>query len=104
MERQSSKAATRTSQKLANLSSDCNLFSHLYIASKFRDGNLEDFFSHENHPWPPSISDNGKLRLPNKKSDLLVCLGGSTTMEATMTFHAKIFDGLCCAYSFNQTS
>ena len=30
--RPSSKAATRTSQKIANLMSDCNLFSHLYIA------------------------------------------------------------------------
>ena len=72
--------------------SDCNLFSHFFIASKFRDGTLDEFFSHENHPWPPCISEHGKLRLPSKKSDLLSCLGEST-MEDPTIFHAKIFDG-----------
>ena len=42
--RQSSKVATKNMQKMASLRSDCNLFSHLYIASKFRDGDLDDFF------------------------------------------------------------
>ena len=63
---------------MASLRSDFNLFSCLFIASKYRDGDLEDFFSHENHPWPPSISEHEKLQLPNKKSDLLSCLGEST--------------------------
>ena len=92
LKRQSSKVTTKNSQKMASLRSYCDLFSHLFIASKFRDGNLDDLFSHENHPWPPSISEHGKLRLPNKRSDLLSCLGEST-MEAPMIFHAKIFDG-----------
>lgn len=34
-----------TKQQVASLKSDCNLFSHLYIASQYRDGDLEDFFS-----------------------------------------------------------
>ena len=76
-------------KKVTNLRSDRTLFSHLYIASKYRDGDLDDFFSHENHPWPPSISDNGKIRLPNKKSDLLVCLNGSVEKmtEFTMLYN-----------------
>ena len=87
---------------MASLRSDCNLFSHLFIASKYRDGDLEDFFSHENHPWPPSISEHGKLRLPNKKSDLLSCLGESTMhREAPMIFHAKIFDGPAIIHSLS---
>ena len=69
--RPSPRVVTKSKQKVASLKSDCNLFSHLYIASKFRDNNLEDFFSHENHPWPPSLSENGKLHLPSKKADLL---------------------------------
>ena len=32
------------------------------------------------------------LRLPNRKAELLSCLGGSF-VEAPITFHAKIFDG-----------
>ena len=100
LKRQSSKVTTKNSQKMASLRSDCDLFSHLFIASKFRDGNLDDFFSHENHPWPPSISEHGKLRLPNRKSDLLSCLGEST-MEAPMIFHAKIFDGPAIVHSLS---
>ncbi|XP_065885996.1 uncharacterized protein [Dysidea avara] len=92
LKRQSSKPATKSVQKIASLRSDCNLFSHLFIASKFRDGDLDDFFLYENHPWPPSISEHGKLCLPNRKAELLSCLGGSF-VEAPITFHAKIFDG-----------
>ena len=38
-----------------------------------RDADLDDFFRHENQSSPPSVSDNGKLRLATK-SDLLPCL------------------------------
>ena len=84
---------------LSSLKSDCNLFSHLYIASKFRDGDLDDFFSHENHPWPPSISEHGKLRLPTKKSDLLSFIDADSIVEPPSTFHAKIFDGPAIVHS-----
>ena len=40
--------------------------------------NLDDFFMHENHPYPPSLSDHGKLRA-NSKSDLVDCLEDFTT-------------------------
>lgn len=39
-----------------------------------REGNLDEFFEHENHGYPPSISNNGELRLPQKKSELTDCL------------------------------
>lgn len=84
---------TKGKQAIASLRSDCNLFSHLYIASKFRDGDLEDFFAHENQPWPPSLSDHGKLRLPSKKSDLLSLLDAGPTPEPPTYFHAKMIDG-----------
>ena len=74
LKRQSSKPATKSVQKIAILRRDCNLFSHLFIVSKFQDGNLDDFFSHENHPWLPSISEHGKPRFPNRKAELLSCL------------------------------
>ena len=84
---------TKGKQAIASLRSDCNLFSHLYIVSQFRDGDLDNFFAHENHPWPPSLSDHGKLRLPTKKSDLLCLLDASPTPEPPSYFHAKIIDG-----------
>jgi len=59
--------------KLAAVKNDCSLFSRLYIACQTRSGNLNAFFSHENQPYPPSLSDNGNLRF-GCKSDLLACL------------------------------
>ena len=61
----------KSNRKEVILKSDYSLFSRLYIANQSRQGDMEDLFSHENHPWPPSLSDNGKLRLPQSKSDLL---------------------------------
>ena len=49
------------------------LVSRLFIACQTRDGNLKEFFQHENQPCPPSLSDRGGLRL-GVKSDLLPCL------------------------------
>ena len=56
-----------------SLKSDVELFSRLYISCQIRDGNLEEFFRHENQAHPPVLSDCGKLHLGNK-SDLLTCL------------------------------
>ena len=71
-----SKPPTKTrSNKLqiSSLKSDCSLFSRLDIGCQARDGNLDDFFQHENQSTPPSLSKLGKLRTGNK-SDLLLCL------------------------------
>ena len=68
----SAKAQPKDKQKVASLKSDVHLFSRLYIACQTREGNLDDFFSHENQPFPPSLSEAGKLR-SGTKSDLLQC-------------------------------
>ncbi|EDO43913.1 predicted protein [Nematostella vectensis] len=41
-------------QQLSSMKSDCSLFSRLFIACQTRDGNLEEFFEHENQACPPS--------------------------------------------------
>ena len=64
---------TKTSELASSLKTDRNLFSRLYVASQFRDGNLDELFSHENQPCPPSPSDRGKLKL-DTKSDIVRCL------------------------------
>ena len=93
------KKSKKVTQKLANLKSDCNLFSHLYIASNFRDGNLEDFFKHENHPWPPSLSEQGQFRLPTKKSDLLTFLASVADLQPPSYYDAKALDGPAIIHS-----
>ena len=60
-------------QQLMLMKSDMQLFSRLYIACQTRDGNLDEFFRHENQSCPPSLSNMGNLRLGGK-SDLLPCL------------------------------
>ncbi|KAG7164821.1 hypothetical protein Hamer_G019663 [Homarus americanus] len=69
----SSKGSKRKEQ-LASLKHDVSLFSQLYIGCQTRDGNLEEFFRHENQACPPALSDGGSFCLCTK-SDLLACLG-----------------------------
>ena len=61
--------------KVASMRNDVALFARLYIGCQSRDGNLDEFFRHENQACPPSLSDAGKMHLCSK-SDLLVCLEG----------------------------
>ena len=53
------KSKSRTKQQMEDMKSDCSLFSQLFISSQVRDGDLEQFCMHENHPWPPSLKGNG---------------------------------------------
>ena len=70
------------------------LFSHLYIVTQHRDGDLSAFFQYENHPYPPSLSNRGKLRL-GKKSELLNILlqESEAEKESPVSFDVKILDG-----------
>ena len=67
------KVQSKDKSKVVQLKNDCSLFSRLYIACQNRDGNLEEFFRHENQPWPPSLADRGEIR-KGQKSDLVLCL------------------------------
>ena len=64
---------SRAKHQLLSLKDDCSLFSSLYISCQTRDGDLDDFFSHENQACPPSLLNMGKLRL-GTKSDIINCL------------------------------
>ena len=67
------KKISKPKQKLISLKQDMELFSRLFIACQIRDGNLNEFFRHENQTCPPSLWTGGGLRL-GSKSDLLSCL------------------------------
>ncbi|KAG1662942.1 Pinin [Nymphon striatum] len=67
------KSVTSNSKlKLKSAKSDCQLFARLYIGCQNRGSNIDDFFSHENQAYPPSISDGGRLR-QGTKADLIQC-------------------------------
>ena len=48
------------------MKNDIALFSRLFIACQNRDGDLQQFFSHENQSTPPSLSQGNCLRSGNK--------------------------------------
>ncbi len=66
------KNVSKEKLQMAPLKSDVGLFSQLYIGCHTREGNLEEFFCHENQAYPPSLSDGKDLYL-STKSDLLTC-------------------------------
>ena len=60
-----------------------------------RDGNLHEFFEHENQAYPPALSQNGAMRA-TKKADLVACLEDIVAFQGSTTHpsvQATIFDG-----------
>lgn len=91
-------------KKMTALRNDVNLFGRLYIANQQRYGDLSVFFSHENQLFPPSLSDDGKLRTPTSKSELLKCLDTDEQPECPQRFDCKIFDGAALVHSLPLSS
>eukprot|EP00794_Sanderia_malayensis_P004251 gene4251-4816_t len=65
---------SKSRQKIASLSADRQLYANLYVACQAREGDLDNFFAHENHSYPVSLSEYGRLRKCTAKSDFLKCL------------------------------
>ena len=59
-------------QQITSLKKTCALFSRFYVSCQVRDGNIEEFFRHENQSYPPALSKFGELR-SGTKADLLEC-------------------------------
>lgn len=68
---------------ISSLKSNCSLFSRLYIACQSRNGNLFEFFQHENQACRPSLSQLGQLRV-GTKSDCIHCLETYTEMKTSL--------------------
>ena len=71
------------------LKDDRRLFSNLYVACQSRTGDLDNFFAHENHTFPVSLSEYGKLR-KCAKSDFIQCL----SQEAEPAYEIPVVDAL----------
>ena len=91
----SSQKSSRATQQLSSMKRDCSLFSRLYISCQTRNGDLDEIFKHENQGCPPSLSDQGNLRLPKKKSELTEYLQALTVPQSQMPkdVNVVIIDG-----------
>ncbi|QQP38995.1 uncharacterized protein LOC103506659 [Caligus rogercresseyi] len=67
------RSKSKGQQQLISVKNDHDFFARMYIGCQTRDGNLEDFFRHENQACPPALSDGGNL-FTGTKSDLITCL------------------------------
>ena len=71
--RATTKIISKDNSEVVSLKKNCQLFSQLYISCQVRDGNLEEFFHHENQTFPPALSKDGTAR-SGTKLNLLTCL------------------------------
>jgi len=78
----------------SSLKNDKALFSRLYIASQTREGDVDEFFWHENQSTPPSLATGGQMRQGDKHS-LLDCLEGNVTNShgTSLDVDCKVLDG-----------
>ena len=97
------KPKTKQAGKISLLKNDVALFSHLYIIMQHRESDMDTFFKHENHPFPPSLSDGGKLR-PGKKSDLLNMLAQDKHEDPPEDLDVKLLDGAAVVHLLPTTN
>ena len=96
------KAKAKQAGKISLLKNDVTLFSHLYIVMQHRESDMSAFFSHENYHFPPSISDNGKLRF-GTKSDLLKVLAKDNQNDPPESIDVKLLDGAAVVHLLPTT-
>ncbi|XP_034062878.1 uncharacterized protein LOC117540355 [Gymnodraco acuticeps] len=95
------KMKSKQKAQLAALKSDCGLFLWLYIFCQTRDGDIDNFFSHENQGSPPALSTGGKIRI-GVKADLLRCLESDLLENSSVPMaDATIFDGAAVVQMLN---
>lgn len=90
---QSERTKTKSQLSVKSLKLDRSLFSRLFVAAQTRGADLEEFFSHENQVYPPSLSDHGQLRPSTNKSDILDVLPNTTKQGTSPEASTVILDG-----------
>jgi len=93
------KRSSKTKTKISNMKSDLELFSRMYISCQAREGEMDVFFEHENHAWPPSLAENNSMRYGNK-ADLLKCLEPfAPSPLSPPEVDVKLFDGAALVHT-----
>ena len=65
-----SDVTSNSTLQVTSFKQDCSLYASLYVACQTRECDLDEFFSHENHSYPPSLSQYGRVR-QTAKSDCI---------------------------------
>ena len=87
------RSVSKGKQQVTSLKNDLQLFSWLYKSCETKDGNLAEFFRHENQACPPALSDGESLHL-GSKSDPLTCFQGiSHSQSKTPVTTSVVIDG-----------
>ncbi|KAG1683665.1 hypothetical protein GQR58_009801 [Nymphon striatum] len=88
------RSMSKEKHKLTSIKNNAQLFSRLYISCQTRDGNVDDFFRHEDQACPPILSDGWSLHL-GTKSYLLTCFEdiAYSRSEAPTTTTSIVIDG-----------
>ena len=55
--------ASMKESKVSNMKSGLQLFSRMHVSSQVRNGDMDIFFQHKNHSWPPSLAENNFMAL-----------------------------------------
>ena len=89
------RTSSKVEEKLKMAKSDVALSSRLFISFQARQGDLEQFFVHENQSFPPSLSEKGNLRPAKSKSDVIDSILQTTHGEISECppVEVKVFDG-----------
>ena len=85
----------RRKKKLSvSLQEERKLYASVYVSCQSREGGLTNFFAHENHAYPPPISEYRKL-CKGTKADFLACIKEKDNLaeESEVYTSAKIIDG-----------
>jgi len=85
---------TKAAGRLTKLKNDMALFSRLYTASQTREGDVDEFFQHENQCTPPSLATGGQM-CQGDKHNHLDCLEGNVTNShgTSLDVDCKVLDG-----------
>ena len=84
---------SKSKLKAVSLKQDRKLFASLYVACQSRESDLGEFFSHENHAYPPSLSEYRKLRKGNKADFLQIIETHGDTRLDCPEMTATVIDG-----------
>ena len=83
---------SKTQKKVVSLKQDCQLYSNLYAACQNPEGDLEEFFAHENHAYPPSLSIYGEMRSSDKSDTLKIFENLVVASSVKPDFTAEVLD------------
>ena len=87
--------------KLSIMKNGLQLFSIMYISCQARNGDIDVFFQHENHSWPPFLCINNMMGL-GEKDELLKCWEQlAQRPQNTHDVDVKIFDRASLVHTLN---